>query len=222
MNIRHILSGLAFCISLSVGMASCDDHIEVEDTNMKVGHILCTDGSVIPQDQVKMLGKKPIAVVFYVNKDNGNAIQGTGLAAYLWDVDGQVFSDTIGIVQGTSSSFDAYDGNSNTYALFNNIKSQSPMAKTVFSLWHNERSCYVPSVAEMKLMYSARYVIDTCSKEFGGSSITGNEGNFYWTSTEVKGQEGAKAWVYSLSTGAIQEAPKTRAYKIRPIITIYN
>ncbi|MDY5681501.1 MAG: DUF1566 domain-containing protein, partial [Prevotella sp.] len=43
-----------------------------------------------------------------------------------------------------------------------------------------------------------------------------------WTSTEVQGQETAKAWLYSLASGSIQETPKTQPHKIRPIITLNN
>ena len=43
---------------------------------------------------------------------------------------------------------------------------------------------------------------------------------WYWTSTEVTGQETAKAWLYSTGSGAMQETPKTQAHKVRPIITL--
>lgn len=43
---------------------------------------------------------------------------------------------------------------------------------------------------------------------------------WYWTSTEVAGQETGKAWLYSLGSGAMQETPKTQAHKARPIITL--
>jgi hypothetical protein len=43
---------------------------------------------------------------------------------------------------------------------------------------------------------------------------------WYWTSTEVSGQETAKAWLYSTGSGAMQETPKTQAHKLRPIITM--
>ena len=43
---------------------------------------------------------------------------------------------------------------------------------------------------------------------------------WYWTSTEVKGQQTAKAWLYSLGSGAMQETPKIQAHRARPIITL--
>ena len=38
--------------------------------------------------------------------------------------------------------------------------------------------------------------------------------------TTTPEQETAKAWLYSMGSGAIQETPKTQAHKVRPIITI--
>ncbi|KAA5299734.1 DUF1566 domain-containing protein, partial [Phocaeicola dorei] len=45
---------------------------------------------------------------------------------------------------------------------------------------------------------------------------------WYWTSTEVEGQQTVKAWLYSTASGTMQETPKTQAHKVRPIITINN
>ena len=48
-----------------------------------------------------------------------------------------------------------------------------------------------------------------------------NEENcWYWTSTEVEGQQAEKAWLYSMGSGAMQETPKTKVHKVRPIITL--
>ncbi|KAA5304427.1 DUF1566 domain-containing protein, partial [Phocaeicola dorei] len=38
----------------------------------------------------------------------------------------------------------------------------------------------------------------------------------------VEGQATAKAWLYSLGSGAIQETPKWQPHKARPIITIMD
>jgi citrate synthase len=45
---------------------------------------------------------------------------------------------------------------------------------------------------------------------------------WYWTSTEVEGQETAKAWLFSMGSGAIQETPKLQGHKVRAIVTLYN
>ena len=49
--------------------------------------------------------------------------------------------------------------------------------------------------------------------------ITSDEKAIYPT-IEGKGSITAKAWLYSMGSGAMQETPKTQAHRVRPIITI--
>ena len=63
--------------------------------------------------------------------------------------------------------------------------------------------------------------VNSVLRRCGGDAISEDAGGcWYWTSTEVSGQAGAKAWLYSLGTGAIQETPKTEAHPARIIITL--
>ena len=95
------------------------------------------------------------------------------------------------------------------------------MAEQVFDLWRYGQSAYVPSVAQMRLLYASREVVNPYIEQCGGVSIPDNANEcWYWTSTEVAGQEIAKAWLYSTGSGAIQETPKWQAHKVRPIITL--
>ena len=99
----------------------------------------------------------------------------------------------------------------------------SPMADAVFELWRYGQSAYIPSVAQLRLLKETRGHINQGIMAIGGEPITDTpDGCWYWSSTEVAGQETAKAWLYSLSQGAMQETPKTQNHKARPIITIYD
>ena len=99
----------------------------------------------------------------------------------------------------------------------------SPAAEAVFDIWEYGQSAYIPSVAQLYLLYDTRNKINEYIRKCGGDEILDNPDEcWYWTSTEVKEQETDKAWLFSLASGAIQETPKTQAHKIRPIITLYN
>lgn len=74
---------------------SCDDHKDFPDTAMKVGHILCTDGKVLPFEQYEQSGKTAIAVVFHINQNED--IEGNGYAVYLDDIAPEAFADSIGV-----------------------------------------------------------------------------------------------------------------------------
>lgn len=198
---------------------SCDDHKDFPDTAMKVGHILCTDGKLLPFEQYEQSSKTAIAVVFHINQNED--IEGNGYAVYLNDIDPEAFADSIGVAQGTSASLTAYDGNTNTFALYDTREVSSPLAEKVFDLWRYGQSAYIPSVAQMRLLYQARDAINPYIVKCGGTPIPEDDNDcWYWTSTEVNGQETAKSWLFSLGSGAIQETPKWQAHKARPIITL--
>ena len=44
--------------------AACDAHIDVPDTAVRPGHILCEDGTALSYVQYEQSGKRAIAVVF--------------------------------------------------------------------------------------------------------------------------------------------------------------
>ena len=204
---------------MAVAFVSCDEHRDFPDTAMKTCDILCTDGKVVRFEDMQSQGKKPIAVVFHINQTDN--MEGTGFAVYLWDIASAEFSDSIGVKQTTSANVTAYDGNSNTYAM--HASGVSPAADEVFNMWHYGQSAYIPSVAQMRLLYQAKNAVNSYIQRCGGDGISDTPDEcWYWTSTEVKDQESAKAWLYSLASGALQETPKEQPHKIRPIITLYN
>lgn len=199
--------------------AACDAHFDVPDTAMRPGHILCEDGTALSYAQYEQSGKRAIAVVFDTQRHED--AEGDGYAVYLWDIAPQAFADSLGIAQGTSADIMAYDGNTNTFALYDTKKTVSPMAEAVFDLWRYGQSAYVPSVAQMRLLYAMREAVNPVIERCGGHPLPLDESDcWYWTSTEVAGQETAKAWLYSTGSGAIQETPKIQTHRVRPIITL--
>ena len=204
--------------ALSLLVASCDEHERI-DNDIHVGYILCSDGQVVSPDYCEQSGKEAVAVVFHVFSPDENS--GDGLAVSLKEQRPQAFSDTLGVSQGTSASTEKLDGNANTFSLYSNRNAGSPMAETAFSAWRYGQSAYIPSVAEMRLLFSSRSFVNTLIERFGGDMISSEPDNcWYWTSTEVSGQTTVKAWLYSLGTGTMQETPKTETYPVRLIVTI--
>lgn len=209
---------LLICMSV-VLLTACDSHQDFPDTAMKVGHILCTDGQVLPYAHYKESGQEAIGVVFYLNHDL--EMEGKGYAVYLHDIASESFADSIGVSQGTSADVNALDGNANTFALFNTTDVSSPLAKSVFDIWSYGQSAYIPSVTQMRLLYGVKEDMNRYLELCGGDLLPDDPDRcWYWTSTEVKGQQAAKAWLYSMGSGAMQETPKLQAHKARAIITI--
>ena len=209
---------IAISITLLI-LTSCDGHHDVIDTSIQPGHILLTTGQAISPDEYKANGGTPIAVVFYTSQTtDGN---GTGYAVYLHDIDKNTFTDSIGIKQNTSADITTFDGNTNTYAMF--TSGISPIADAVYDMWQYGQSAYIPSVAQLRLLYSAKESINPYIELCGGTPLPDSADEcWYWSSTEVEGQEMYKAWLYSMGSGAIQETPKEQKHKVRPIVTLNN
>jgi hypothetical protein len=219
MKILHFIHAALAAVGIAVTMTSCDEHIEFPDTAMKTCDILCTDGEIVRFSDIESKGKTPIGVVFHVNQDGKT--EGTGYAVYLWDVPMVAFSDSLGVKQNTSANPAAFDGNANTYAMY--ASGVSSAATSVFDMWKYGQSAYIPSVAQLQLLYASRNAVNNYISKCGGDVISDEPSEcWYWSSTEVSGQESAKAWLFSLASGALQETPKTEPHKIRPIITLYH
>jgi len=217
MRMKKLFSIMA--VAATMLLTACDEHQDFPDTAMKVTHILTTDGKVMPYETYEQSGKQAIAVVFNINQRE--EMEGNGYAVYLWDIAPEAFADSIGVEQDTSCDLTAYDGNANTFALYGTTDVKSPLAERVFDMWRYGQSAYIPSVAQMRLLYHVKDIINPYILKCGGTPIPDEDDDcWYWTSTEVEGQATAKAWLYSLGSGAIQETPKWQAHKARPIITI--
>ncbi len=200
-------------------LAACDAHRDFPDTGIKVGHILCTDGKILPFTDYEHSGKEAIGVVFHLNPDGETA--GQGYVVYLKDLPAGAFTDSLGVAQGTSADLSACDGNENTFALYATSDVSSPMAEQVFDMWRYGQSAYIPSVAQMRLLYRAKETVNRYIGLCGGELLPDEADDcWYWTSTEVEGQQTAKAWLYSMGSSAIQETPKLQAHKVRPVITL--
>ena len=198
--------------------AACDAHFDVPDTAIRPGHVLCTDGTVMSYAAYEQSGKRAIAVLFDAGQRED--AEGYGYAVYLWDIEPLAFADSLGVDQGTSADLTAYDGNANTFKLYEAKETASPMAEAVFDMWMYKQSAFVPSVAEMRVLYDNLEKVNPIIERCGGQPLpVDGENCWYWTSTEVAGQETAKAWLYSLGSGTMHETPKIQAHRVRPIIT---
>ena len=202
---------------LAMLLSACDEHRDFPDISTKPGHILLTSGKVVSPEEYQKNGGNAIAVVFHTNQ-SGNE-EGIGYAVYLWDVSDVAYSDSAGTKMNTSADMTAYDGNSNTHAMC--ATGVSPAAQSVFDLWKYGQSAYIPSVAQLRLLYASKTAVNPYIKLCGGDPLPDAADQcWYWSSTEVKDQEAYKSWLYSLSSGAVQETSKLQAHKVRPILTI--
>ena len=100
-NIFRKVSRFVPVLVAAVAVTGCDAHIDVPDTAVRPGHVLCEDGTALSYTEYQQSGKKAVAVVFDTRQHEG--AEGNGYAVYLWDITPQAFADSLGIAQGTSA-----------------------------------------------------------------------------------------------------------------------
>lgn len=218
MIMKKFFNAVIVALSLSLPLTSCDDHFDFPDTDIHVGDILCTDGDILRYADYVQSGKEAIGVLFYINKDT--EVEGNAYAVYLHDLDPVNFADSCGVSQDTSCSLTEQDGNMNTYAILS-ADCDSELSAVVLDMWRYGQSAYVPSVAQLRLLYQTKSVVNGYLSALGADVLSDVADEcWYWSSTEVGGQDAVKAWLFSLQSGTIQETPKIQRHKIRPIVTI--
>jgi len=206
-----------FFAVLGFSIMSCDDH-EVVDTSVHIGYILCDDNSCMDSASYFAQDKrKAVGVVFFEKNDTLPA-----MAVMLNEKKGP-FSDTIPYSFGTSTDIEACVGRTNTVSLSTGGDDKghgSPIGRETLTSHVGGQSEYIPSVKEMRLLSKSARTINPIIKRLGGTPVALSGDCWYWTSTEVDGNDNYQAWLCSAPNGSILEALKLKAYKVRTIIQI--
>jgi len=225
-----------FGMLVALSLTSCDEH-EPVDLDIHPGYILCDDGRIIQESAFDPGQHTPVAVVFAPLATDKHPV----LAVMLDEVDYIQFADTLSFDQKTGGDITAYDGYTNTVALqTTNIQRKvlvdsvyldnaanyykSPLGLLAFRSHYFAQSDFVPSVAEMRLLYQNIDQVNNMILKCGGTPINrspSGAGCWYWTSTEVTENKMNQAWLISMADGSIHKAPKTNGYRARLIVE-YN
>lgn len=209
---------LTAAVIVFLGLNSCDDYHRFDNV-IHVGYVLCDDHSCMaPSTYFSQDVHKAVGVIF-AEKTEGHPL----MAVMLKELN-EVFCDSVGLPNGTSGSLTAFDGSANTRAMQNSYDRQtkkgSPLAMTLFSFHEAGQSDFLPSVAEQRLLIAAAKSINPLIEQLGGTPIALNGDCWYWTSTEVSGNNGLQAWLCSSANGGIIETPKTERHKARAIVQV--
>ena len=218
---------LVAVLLLSASLVSCDEH-EPIDLGIHPGHILLADGNVVNSDDYFLRGDSTaVGIIFSEMIDNEYY-----LAVMLSELPPLQFCDSLlGMVQGTSCDLDAYDGRHNTIALWNSFDNKtfhgSPLANAAYSAHEYGMSDFVPSVAEMKLLYSQRDKVNDVIERLNKQDVRyaavplstdrATDDCWYWTSTEVKDNQALQAWLFSMNSGTPHETGKEKVHHARKV-----
>lgn len=197
---------------------ACEDYESV-DTNVHVGDILFSDYTTMNIDRYVLdsfsqVTRTPIGVVF------AEPTATRPMLAVLLkepDLSRCQFSDSLGQSIGANTALDSCNGKANTVAMYDS--KLSPLADELFR-FQGGSSAYIPSVAEMRLLVANIGKVNTVINELGGDIVNMGTDCWYWTSTEVEGNEGNQAWTCSAVNGALQPTPKDEVHRCRAIVEV--
>lgn len=219
-GITHPVLSIMLMIAITIFSTSCDNH-EPIDRNIHVGYVLCNDHSCMDTaSYFNQTKRKAVGVVFAEKTDEHPAL------AVMFDEINEVFCDSVGMVNGTSTDVTSFCGFKNTVAMYNSYSAEtgkgSPLAMEMINFHANGQSDYLPSVAEQRLLASSSRVINPVLERLGGTPIALEGDCWYWTSTEVEDNPGVQAWLCSADNGRFLPTPKTQRHKARAIVEIYD
>lgn len=219
-GITHPVLSMMLMIAITIFSTSCDNH-EPIDRDIHVGYVLCNDHSCMDTaSYFNQTKRKAVGVVFAEKTDDHPAL------AVMFDELNEVFCDSVGMVNGTSTDITSFCGFKNTVAMYNSYSAEtgkgSPLAMEMINFHTNGQSDYLPSVAEQRLLASSARVINPVLEKLGGTPIALEGDCWYWTSTEVEDNPGVQAWLCSADNGRFLPTPKTQRHKARAIVEIYD
>ena len=226
-----VVLSAVFLSAFALFFSSCDEHDPL-DLDIHPGYILCDDGRVLSPEAFDESSNVPVAVFFAPLTDKHPA-----LAVLLDELSYISFADTL-FEQKTSGSVADYDGYLNTIALQSSKLARdsvsqrrsgkrwycSDLGLSAFCSHYFSQSDYVPSVAELGLLYLSLPVVNPVIERCGGqpvSTVPEYAGCWYWSSTEVAENTPNQAWLFSMADGSRHRTPKTNRYSARLIVE-YN
>lgn len=219
-GITHPVLSMMLMIAITIFSTSCDNH-EPIDRDIHVGYVLCNDHSCMDTaSYFNQTKRKAVGVVFAEKTDDHPAL------AVMFDELNEVFCDSVGMVNGTSTDITSFCGFKNTVAMYNSYSAEtskgSPLAMEMINFHANGQSDNLPCVAEQRLLASSARVINPVLEKLGGTPIALEGDCWYWTSTEVEDNPGVQAWLCSADNGRFLPTPKTQRHKARAIVEIYD
>ena len=181
--------------------------------DVKVGDILCTDGTTVPPSQWPC-EKTAKGIVFYVDA-TGQHGWAVDLGEITQTKQWSTASQNISGLQNHDSFMDAItdlDGYNNTQAIRSaGNASNYPAAYEVdFS-----NGWYLPSAGQLNILYGEYFAVNTSLELVGGLLINSQNNAFLWSSSAASSNQ---VWIVTVDKGYFQKEPKTSKKNIRAVI----
>lgn len=180
-------------------------------TDVKVGDIVCTDGSLVkPSDWP--CGKTAKGIVFYVDAtgQHGWAVDlGEITQTMKWSTQNQNITGLQNQTIWMNAILDL-DGNANTQT----IMSAGDNTKYPAAWAAHENGGYLPSVGQLNILFGEYFAVNTSLELVGGVQITSQNNAYLWSSTPNANN---KVWIVTVDKGYFQAEMKSSNKSVRAI-----
>ena len=207
---RVLVSALAVISALA--MASCEEHVEIYDSSIKVGNILLSDNTVISPYGYDRDSHMAVGVIFYTNED-------TVLVVGTKELGSHIYTDSIGTVSNVTNDVVSLCGAENTAAILSS-GFHSPAVEAVKAFCSPVSGWVLPSAGELKALSRNLAVVSVSMKAIGGDAFTMRQ--YLSSSQDGSSTDSEKMYYYSVSlvNGFITSVLKTTEGCVRPVIRI--
>lgn len=226
----EICKGEAAPLSITTSLTTEYHTDSLLATSIKIGDILCADGSILPVDSFFVSGKTPMGVVFHIDQSGTH-----GLALALNETSGKLssaplFNTLAEMAETPLQAISDNDGKINTLGYITtcdqlySAENTSSISAFHFCHYYNHdilapdlepHGWYLPSAGEMLLLSGNICEVNQTLLKMNAfsSSYKKMQSAFYWTSTIYSNSDG---WVFS---SILDRYPRQKGYGIRPIIS---
>ena len=180
-------------------------------TDVKVGDIVCTDGSLVkPSDWP--CDKTAKGIVFYVDA-TGQHGWAVDLGEITQTIKWSTLNQDISGLQNQTIWMNAIldlDGNANTQT----IMSAGDNTKYPAAWAAHENGGYLPSVGQLNILFGEYFAVNTSLELVGGVQITSQNNAYLWSSTPNANN---KVWIVTVDKGYFQAEMKSSNKSVRAI-----
>ena len=207
---QALMSAIAVISALAT--ASCEEHVDIYDSSIRVGNVLLSDNTVVSPYGYDRDSHMAVGVIFYANED-------TALVVGTKELGRHAYADSIGTVSNVGNDVFSLCGAENTAAILSSTL-HSPAVEAVKSFRSPISGWVLPSAGELRALSRNLAVVSGSMKAVGGDAFTARQ--YVSSSQDGSSSDSERMYYYSVSleNGFVTSVLKSTEGCVRPVLRI--
>ncbi|MBQ2151552.1 MAG: hypothetical protein II434_08545 [Bacteroidales bacterium] len=207
---QALMSAIAVIYALAT--ASCEEHVDIYDSSIRVGNVLLSDNTVVSPYGYDRDSHMAVGVIFYANED-------TALVVGTKELGRHAYTDSIGTVSNVGNDVFSLCGAENTAAILSSTL-HSPAVEAVKSFRSPISGWVLPSAGELRTLSRNLAVVSGSMKAVGGDAFTARQ--YVSSSQDGSSSDSERMYYYSVSleNGFVTSVLKSTEGCVRPVLRI--